>query len=168
MNVKQADEKHNKQSQNGILLNTRQDERGIYFHLSILFRLLATSDGPSPTPLSPPPARRSLQLVSVGSEDIGLALTANYNRRQAGLRSRESIIIHLHVPLSSWPPWLPTQTQTPRYLSRYITSVPQTLPQRLPYYLVLSTASRFKKKKKDRTVAFYLHFSPPISSFKHV
>lgn len=57
MNVKQADEKHNKRSQNGILLNTRQDERGIYFHLSILFRLLATSDGPSPTPLSPPPPR---------------------------------------------------------------------------------------------------------------
>lgn len=50
MNVKQAYEKHNKQSRNGILLNTRQEERGIYFHLSILFRLLATSDGPSPTP----------------------------------------------------------------------------------------------------------------------
>lgn len=166
MNVKRANEKHNKQSQNGILLNTRQDERRIYFHLSILFRLLATSDYwlPRMVPLLPSPL---LLLAARVSGFRGYWSCADGKLQQeAGGTSQSGV--H-HHPSSRSPFLLTSLAANPDPDFSLSAALYNKHSTKITFWFYLQPQGLKKKKKK--TELFYLHTSrppPTISSFKRV
>lgn len=156
MNVKQASEKHNERRQNGILLNMRQEERRIYFHLLILFHLLATSDGLHPPPACP------LQFAARVSGFRGYWSCADGKLQQEAGRTSQSGVHH--HPSSRSSLLLTSLAANPDPDSLLSTALHNKRSTKTTFWFYLQPQGLKKKKKRKieaKTVTFYLHFPPP-------